>query len=613
MAWLEVKFTSALTKRLQYNQRGGREGDIEFTNVKDNDGFRTNVLGAEETFKPKGKNIILNIKQSFREKESLEHDPKFFNEIGQKLVEEYFPGATYHIKTHTNTKHTHNHIIVHNFNYETKRRYVLTKFEHLHKLRDVSDRLCLEHGLSVINKSRQERREQAPEVVKRVEKYFDSQTRDMLNKADFAMEWATNYTEYRDILGEFNINFDFNGKHIVYQYGEKGRKKRGRNLDSKYDRRGLNETFKENREKFQKSPELRQKLGEKLEYIKAHSERIVRAGSELHSARNESPTNRETIQKKNGRDGHSSYGLSGDADHVLRRTLLPISELSRAKGNVLDYCNLNKIALFQNDKGQTFLKGREYVEITSLECINHKNGNRGTLIDFVASHKNCSYLAAVAHINKNELLLSLEKEFGVKNHSYQSFYVPKQINETTEQRKGNFPQFVKALGGSFRVAEHLGENRQVQATSPKSFRLFPENDFSGAFEFSEERGQWTKKKKGIFLKPLFSLNTSKNKAVLFLSAESFIKHGKEALTKAKENDTGVIALMEPDPWLLDLFVIQNYSVKNLEIMTQTSGRPTDVEALFGAKLKARYEPFHIEVQTISMPKFGQSRHIGLSL
>lgn len=82
-------------------------------------------------------------------------DPIIANEIGHKLAEEMFGNFPVVIGTHTNTENTHNHIIVCAWNLEGKK-------WHQHnaayqKLRTVSDRLCDEYGLSVLEKTRKQK------------------------------------------------------------------------------------------------------------------------------------------------------------------------------------------------------------------------------------------------------------------------------------------------------------------------------------------------------------------------------------------------------------------------------------------------------------------------
>lgn len=82
-------------------------------------------------------------------------DPIIANEIGRKLAEEVFKNFPVIIGTHTNTENTHNHIIVCAWNLEGHK-------WHQHNavyryIREVSDRLCEEYGLSVLRDTKKQK------------------------------------------------------------------------------------------------------------------------------------------------------------------------------------------------------------------------------------------------------------------------------------------------------------------------------------------------------------------------------------------------------------------------------------------------------------------------
>ena len=93
--------------------------------------------------------IAWHLIQSFEE--SIR--PEIANEIGRKLVEKIIPEFPCQISTHTNTDHTHNHIILSAWDMEGK------KFHNDHKavdlIRSVSDELCNEYGLHVLENTKE--------------------------------------------------------------------------------------------------------------------------------------------------------------------------------------------------------------------------------------------------------------------------------------------------------------------------------------------------------------------------------------------------------------------------------------------------------------------------
>ncbi|WP_209548542.1 MULTISPECIES: relaxase/mobilization nuclease domain-containing protein [unclassified Exiguobacterium] len=73
------------------------------------------------------------------------------NEIGQELARAISKGHEAVIYTHTDKEHIHNHIIINAVNFESGSKYQSSKKD-LHRIREESDRLCQERGLSVIVK-----------------------------------------------------------------------------------------------------------------------------------------------------------------------------------------------------------------------------------------------------------------------------------------------------------------------------------------------------------------------------------------------------------------------------------------------------------------------------
>ncbi|MEG2609119.1 MAG: relaxase/mobilization nuclease domain-containing protein [Bacilli bacterium] len=81
------------------------------------------------------------------------NNPEQALEIGYKLASECFSNYQVLIATHTDKKHIHNHFIINSVGLDGKK-YVDTK-KQLNFNRSVSDRLCKEYGLSVIEKPKE--------------------------------------------------------------------------------------------------------------------------------------------------------------------------------------------------------------------------------------------------------------------------------------------------------------------------------------------------------------------------------------------------------------------------------------------------------------------------
>ena len=76
--------------------------------------------------------------------------PELALQIATEFAEEYLAGYQVVIGTHTDRHHIHSHILFNSVNDATGEKYHCSKSEYFQQIRAVSDRLCREHGLSVI-------------------------------------------------------------------------------------------------------------------------------------------------------------------------------------------------------------------------------------------------------------------------------------------------------------------------------------------------------------------------------------------------------------------------------------------------------------------------------
>ena len=76
--------------------------------------------------------------------------PELALQIATEFASEYLAGYQVVIGTHTDRHHIHSHILFNSVNDATGEKYHCSKSEYFQQIRAVSDRLCREHGLSVI-------------------------------------------------------------------------------------------------------------------------------------------------------------------------------------------------------------------------------------------------------------------------------------------------------------------------------------------------------------------------------------------------------------------------------------------------------------------------------
>lgn len=88
-----------------------------------------------------------HIIQSFR---AGEITPELALEIAKEFSAEYLTDYEVVIGTHVDKGHIHSHIVFNSVNAQTGEKYHVTTQEYYHQIRAISDRLCREHGLSVL-------------------------------------------------------------------------------------------------------------------------------------------------------------------------------------------------------------------------------------------------------------------------------------------------------------------------------------------------------------------------------------------------------------------------------------------------------------------------------
>ena len=96
--------------------------------------------------KPGGRQYY-HIMQSFHPDEPI--TPETAHEIALRFAEENFPGYEVLVATHVDRHHVHSHFVVNSVNAETGLKFHSDNHE-IQRLRDASDKLCMEYGFSVV-------------------------------------------------------------------------------------------------------------------------------------------------------------------------------------------------------------------------------------------------------------------------------------------------------------------------------------------------------------------------------------------------------------------------------------------------------------------------------
>lgn len=141
--------SSGLKQAIRYVLNGDKtEGQILTARLNCDPGreYEQMMATKQEVGKPGGRQCY-HIIQSFRPGEVT---PELALEIAKAFAETYLDGYQVVIGTHVDQEHIHSHILFNSVNYFTGEKYHISTRDYYQQIRAISDRLCREHGLSVI-------------------------------------------------------------------------------------------------------------------------------------------------------------------------------------------------------------------------------------------------------------------------------------------------------------------------------------------------------------------------------------------------------------------------------------------------------------------------------
>lgn len=127
-----------------------RRGEVKFVsgiNCFPEDAAERMIVTKKEWNKTGGR-LAYHLIQSFAPGENV--TPELAHEIGRQYAERLLPGYEVVVSTHLDRDHTHNHIVFNSVCMVSGEKFHLAKPEFYEKIRGISDALCREHGLPVI-------------------------------------------------------------------------------------------------------------------------------------------------------------------------------------------------------------------------------------------------------------------------------------------------------------------------------------------------------------------------------------------------------------------------------------------------------------------------------
>lgn len=175
--------------------------------------------------------------QSFKPGEvSIEHA----HEIGKKLADQFLEGRfQYVMATHIDKEHIHNHIIFNNVSYKSYDTFQ-SKRKNIYKIREISDELCREYGLSVIELEDKSNQRKDPSYSQG--QYKNSYRNIIKSDIDLTIPKSTDFKDFLDKMTDLGYEVNRDKKHITLRHRTNGQKRNIRleGLGSGYSKSMIN-------------------------------------------------------------------------------------------------------------------------------------------------------------------------------------------------------------------------------------------------------------------------------------------------------------------------------------------------------------------------------------
>jgi hypothetical protein len=229
MATIKLSTTKNANALLKYAEK---RAEVSNSLDCDVDYVRNQFKATREIWGKSGGIQAHHVIQSFKPDEV---DPQKANEIGLQLAEKMAKGHEVAVYTHTDKDHIHNHIVINAVNYEDGRKFHAHGQEAIDRFREVSDELCKEHGLSIVEERSADVRYTLAEQSL-FEKGESSWKDEIRTAIDQAKEQTASFEEFQERLKEQGVQATLRGKNITYEHLESNKKVRGTKLGLAYEK-----------------------------------------------------------------------------------------------------------------------------------------------------------------------------------------------------------------------------------------------------------------------------------------------------------------------------------------------------------------------------------------
>ncbi len=172
------------------------------------------MINTKLRYKKADGRMYYHLLQAFHPDEQI--TPETAHEIALRFAEENFPGYEVLVATHVDRSHIHSHLVINSVSAENGYKYHSDN-KGIQRLRDSSDKLCLEYGLSVIESAPSKTKGMSTKEYRSADK-GQSWKLDLAMAIDEAMCYAVSREHFIQLmeLEGYKVNWSDTRKYITY-------------------------------------------------------------------------------------------------------------------------------------------------------------------------------------------------------------------------------------------------------------------------------------------------------------------------------------------------------------------------------------------------------------
>lgn len=170
---------------------------------------------TKKFYHKENKTLGFHMIQSFK---GQEVSPQKANQIGKELAEELW-GDKYQVLvcTHVNKENVHNHLVLNSVSFIDGKKYHNSNAD-IAFMKDISDRLCVKYGLSIVDTNRAEAEKNYRE--KRMDNFnrSDEKMKKIINDIDEAIKCSKRYSDFKlNLMAKGYENIKDSGKYFSFK------------------------------------------------------------------------------------------------------------------------------------------------------------------------------------------------------------------------------------------------------------------------------------------------------------------------------------------------------------------------------------------------------------